>query len=133
MESPDLQSFEGDGTVPEERVTVTDGQIYTMLIEQKGNISATARELSVRRSTLKERIDKSAPLVALLNDMREGAVDQAEQNQFSDVEKGDGPASRFLLTTLGKDRGYTAGVSGNGKGGEIVVQIKSFSENPDGA
>jgi hypothetical protein len=112
---------------------VSDADIYEQLAASDGNQSKAARELGVSRRYLHGRIEKSATLVALLQDMQEEILDTAENNVFADVRKNDPTANRFVLSTLGKSRGWSQGVAGSGKDGEIVVQINRLSEKPDGA
>ncbi len=111
--------------------TITDGVIYDTLQDVRGNVSRAALLLSMRRGILYDRIMKTPDLCALLQDYREALVDTAEDNTRADVEKGDPQASRFILQTLGKDRGYTTGVVGSGKGGAIVVELRSFDGGTD--
>lgn len=110
---------------------VDDGMIYEALVAQSGNIGATARFLRVSRRWLKSRIDRKAPLISLLQDMRETVIDQAEVNVFNDVIKNDPTANRFVLSTIGKERGYSSGVAGSGKNGEIVIQINKLAPEPE--
>jgi hypothetical protein len=105
---------------------VSNGDIFDALERSRGNIGAAARELGVRRALVASRIDKEPELASLIEDFRQSTVDTAEDNVHKDVEKGDPTASRFILQSIGKDRGYTIGVSGQGKGGAIVVELRSF-------
>lgn len=114
--------------VLEPRVPVTSAQIYEALSASNGNISASARAVGLTRTNFVARVQKSPALMALLEDLRETIVDKAEQNQYAEVLAGDAAASRFILQTLGKNRGYSTGVAGTGKDGAIVVEIKSFTE-----
>lgn len=82
-------------------------EYYDALSQTKGNISACARLLNMRRSSLKERIDASPELRAKLEEVREEMLDKAEENVYDRVEQGDDAMTRFVLSTLGKERGYT--------------------------
>lgn len=104
---------------------VEDGAIYTVLVEVRGNLSRAAAELGLRRGVLKERVDRSPILVSLLQDLRQGIVDKSEDNIFLAVERGDEPMSRFVASTLGKDRGWSQGVVGK-NGGAIEIVIRDF-------
>lgn len=106
---------------------VNDGQIYDELVKQKGNKAATARMLGISRRRIAERIDRSVVLTALCQDMVEEILDTAEDNVYADVLKNDPTANRFVLSTRGKERGWASGVAGQGKGGEIVVQINRLA------
>lgn len=105
----------------------TRAEIYEALIASKGNINAAVRELGSDRRWVNQTITSTPELVALLDDIREGTIDTAEQNIFADVEKGDQSASRFVVSTIGKKRGWNPGVEGSGKNGAIVVEIREFT------
>jgi hypothetical protein len=97
---------------------VTAEQAEQALVACDGNISAAARSLGVKRSKFKERIDRTPELVKLLEDLREEVIDDAESNMFSAAKKGDLGAAKFVLTTIGKARGYVTRVESTGKDGE---------------
>lgn len=124
----EASDFEPDYLPGSQDQKVTDAEIYEMLIQQDGNISATARALVMSRRRCKERIDRSPVLTALLIDSTEEIVDIAAGNVFADVRKNDPTANRFVLSTIGKERGFSTGVAGTGKNGEIVVQINRLSD-----
>lgn len=113
---------------------VTNSAIYDQLVASEGNVSHAANALGVSRTWLARKIDKNVTLTAMLLDRREEIIDIAEQNVFADVRKNDPTANRFVLQSLGKERGWATGVAGIGKGGEIVVVINRLAEGPkDGA
>ncbi len=112
--------------------TVTASDIYEALVESEGNISRAAAKLGVSRSWVQKKIDTNVTLLAMLQDRREAVVDQAETNVFADVYKNDPTANRFVLQSIGKERGWSSGVGGTGKNGEIVVVINKLG-TPDGA
>jgi len=111
---------------------ITEGEIYRALQEADGNKSEAARQLGMERRVLQERIDRSPTLVSLMSDLNEDIIDEAETNHRKRVRSGQDPtAERFILQTLGKGRGYTTGVAGSGKDGDIVITVRKFGE-PDG-
>ncbi len=71
-----------------------------------GNISAAARMLDRRRVSLKTYIDRQPKVSQLLNDLRDDMLDHAEWNFYRATKMGDLGASKFVLQTLGRDRGY---------------------------
>lgn len=112
---------------------VPDREIAKALVATKGNISAAARVLTqslsppvvterrrvsaptpertssapiITRAYVKRRIDSSPALQALLEDIRESILDDAESNVFKQVKAGNTEESKFVLTTLGRSRGY---------------------------
>lgn len=109
---------------------VSAAEIFEALTLHEGNIAACCRELSMTRSKLMERINQTPELMELLSDLREEVLDYAEGFQFKRAKSGADPASeRFLLSTIGKQRGYSTSVAGMGANGDIVVTIKRFGED----
>jgi hypothetical protein len=107
---------------------IDNAAVYSQLEASAGNISSAARELGVSRRWLQGRIDKVPALNALVQDYREEIVDIAQDNVFADVRRNDPTANRFVLQTLGRSRGFGNVVEGNGKNGEIVVNIVRLSD-----
>ena len=104
------------------RPDVSDEDLAKALIKYGGNISATARSFNKRRRYVSERIDMSEYLQSLKDDLRAEVIDYAEQNYVVKVMEGDMAASAFVLTTLGKDRGYTTRSELTGVGGASVFK-----------
>ena len=84
----------------------SDEQIAVALRTCRGNLSAVARILGLRRQKLKERVDRTPDLVAVRMDELEALLDKAEENIYEAVYAGDYKATIFVLRTLGRDRGY---------------------------
>lgn len=117
-----------DTLLAEEKAPVSLGDIYRAIEASGGNMTAAAKALGRRRSTIEARVNASPPLVALLSELRAGLVDQAEGNIVADVARGDQAASKFVLQTLGKDRGYVVGVGVGGlQGDALKVEIIKFA------
>lgn len=111
----------------------TLAEIAASLEKNRGNLSKCSRDLSVRRKNLVERIGKHPDLQAVLDEIRDERIDKAEDNIYDDLDKGDPAASRFVLATLGKDRGWVTRNESTGKGGgDLSVTIKKFSDAPEG-
>lgn len=105
-------------------------KVAAVLTANSGNISKSARDLGVNRGNLKKRIDLNPELQALLMDLRDEIVDIAEDNIYKDVREGDSGASRFVLATLGKDRGWVTRQENSNKE-PIEITVRSFSDAPD--
>lgn len=108
-------------------VSYTDADIATWLLEHKGNISAVARQLNTRRKYIADRVERRPELKELLEEIRQTVIDKAEQNVFVSVESGDLGESRYVLGTIGKDRGYVARVETNKD--PIIVNVRQFSDS----
>lgn len=91
-----------------------DWQIIQALQEEKGNLSAVARRLELKRRILAERVYSDSELKDALIEARDGCIDKAEANIFEAVDAKDLEASKFVLRTIGKQRGYTYGTEISG-------------------
>lgn len=87
-------------------MSITNEQIYDALVHTRGNITKAARLLETRRATLKARIDQTPVLLDLIKEQKEALLDQAEENFSVAVERGDLGASKMILETVGRERGY---------------------------
>lgn len=105
-------------------------KVAAVLTASSGNITKAARDLGINRGNLKKRIDTHPELQALLMDLRDEIVDIAEDNIYKDVRDGDSGASRFVLSTLGKDRGWVTRQENSNKE-PIEITVRSFSDTPD--
>lgn len=84
----------------------TEAQAEQALLACYGNVSAAARALGVKHSTLFYRLKKSARLQEARILAEEQALDVAEDSLLKAVKKGEAWAVCFLLKTRGKRRGY---------------------------
>lgn len=88
-------------------VQLTQQDIANALEEVDGNLAKAAALLGVRRGKLVTAISRDTDLRELHEDYLERAIDNAQANVFEAVEAKNYQASCFLLSTLGKDRGYS--------------------------
>lgn len=84
----------------------SDVQLVAYLTVTQGNFMECAKRLGVSRTAIRKRVKKSLEISALVEDFREGQLDEAEAALFRAVKRGDIRAICFVLKTLGKDRGY---------------------------
>ena len=82
-------------------------KVIEMLTATHGNVSLASQKLGVNRRTIHRHMKKNPALRQVVEDCREQVLDRAEENIFEAAEKGDLAACRFILTTLGKARGYS--------------------------
>lgn len=85
----------------------TDEQAYDALKATRGNFSKAAEMCGVRRRTFADRVAQKPVLKELIEEMREEVVDQAEENFTNAVYANDLQASKLILETVGRGRGYT--------------------------
>lgn len=78
----------------------------------RGNVTEAAGKLKVAPTRLRRLITRSARLTEVMNEAREQLADIAESNIMDALTDDEDYArrdsmSKFVLTTLGKQRGYT--------------------------
>ena len=77
-------------------------------IENSGGILTTiAKRCDVSRVTLYAYLKKHPELNKYLHGEREKIIDLAETSLFTQVQEKQAWATKFLLATVGKNRGYT--------------------------
>ena len=72
----------------------------------EGSLADAAELLGLSRSRLKSFIERRPDLGDLLDQYRESVLDRVERNVHMRALNGDWRAERFILTTLGRVRGY---------------------------
>lgn len=87
--------------------TIRREGVLAALLRSSGSIADAAALLGVRRHELATRISRDPELRQYHMDFVESAIDKAQQNVFQAVANGDYAASQFVLTTLGKGRGFS--------------------------
>lgn len=117
--------------LPEPGDPPSDLRIYEALKEFEGNITNVAISFDVPRYVIAKRINEVPLLNEVAQDFRQSLVDVAEEKLARLIAQEDGATVRFVASTLGKDRGYSTGVAGMGKGGAIIVELRSFGGPED--
>jgi hypothetical protein len=112
-------------------------EVRTALWMNRGNVSEAAKLLKVSSQRLRRFVDNNEYLKDQQNESREVLKDIAEENVYdaltdaADAGRRDS-MSRFVLQTIGKDRGFGTGSSGiNLKGpakGRITITWDDGSE-----
>jgi hypothetical protein len=102
----------------------TDEEIAHELIRHKGKLSLTAKALAVDSTYVRLRIRENPEVNAAYQHARDMIVDIAEQVILKHLYRDSERAAEFILTTLGKDRGYTSRTEITGKdGAELEVTL----------
>lgn len=87
------------------------GDIKKALIEEGGNITRAAKRLGASRRAIYYRIEKAKRLGTVVDTERQAKselrLDLAERNLDNDLEAGRWRATEYVLSTLGKKRGYS--------------------------
>lgn len=102
----------------------------TALWRCRGNISLAARLIKVSSSRLRNYVAKSPRLTDEVREAQQQLVDVAEDIAYEALTDGDDPGrrdqmARFVMSNLGRDRGYgtgKAGVTINNPKGPVVIQ-----------
>lgn len=102
-------------------------EVAAMLREHRGNLARTATALAISRGSLVSRVQANPPLQEIVAELRENILDKAEDNIFKEVEQGDAAASRFVLQTLGKDRGWVTRQENSNKE-PLEITVRTFSD-----
>ena len=96
-----------------------DPQTIIDAIKQAQGIKATAAaNLKCSRQTVTNYIDRYPAVKAAYQEAVESTIDLAQSKLIVLVEREEWPAIRFMLATLGKDRGFTERTEFQQIGGE---------------
>lgn len=92
--------------------------IYT----SHGNYAQMARLLGRRRNKVRDFVLSKPEIKEIFDEVRESLVDDVEASVFSCALAGDGPSQRFVLSTIGKNRGYSTRTETTGaEGGPVRI------------
>ena len=124
-DEPKPYDFEGCKTRRNQNGKYFETDVVAAIYYTGGLFGEMASLLGRTRRGVKEHIERNPELQTLIEEVRESKLDAVEKGLFDlAIIAHDGPSQRFLLQTLGKDRGYTTRheVSGPG-GGPIETTI----------
>ena len=111
---------------------ITD--VMAALCVTGGQINMAASLLGRKPEKLRAYINRQPEIMEYLEAVSGTLVDRVEYSHTMSAIRGDGPAQRFILSTLGKGRGYTTRTEVGGVGGGPVVQEVRWSiQAPDGS
>lgn len=105
-------------------------EVRTALWLNKGNIANTAKVLKVDSGRLRRFVNNSIYLTSEMQEAKEVIKDKAEAVVVEALEDAQDPGrrdsmARFVLSSIGKDRGYGSGagvgVSVNGPKGRMTI------------
>jgi len=103
-------------------------EVMVALFEHQGNVGAAALAIERPRHRVQKLINETPTLQMFLMDLQETRIDKAEQVIDHYLNEGDFGAARLVVTTQGKQRGWTQRSEVTGKdGGAVTVVI----EGPD--
>ena len=82
-------------------------RVVKALRDHSGNVTRASAQLGINRTSLHRRISGDKNLQEILSDCRESLCDEAESKIAVAVKAGDVTACKFVLSTIGKNRGYS--------------------------
>jgi hypothetical protein len=88
----------------------TDKDVKTVMEAIKGSagiVSTIAKRMGVEWHTANERIQRYPEALAAFADEREGILDMAEATIFTAIKSGDTGSAKWILSTIGRKRGFT--------------------------
>lgn len=106
-------------------------QVIAALIKT-GTILGASKLLGADRGTIKRYIDADPEIEAAVFEAKEILIDLAETGLMANVKKQNQSAINYVLSTLGKERGYVTRVENTGKGGgpmESEIRVKSNNQS----
>lgn len=106
-------------------------QVIEALQKARGIKAVAAKVLGCSRQTVDNYIGRYVTVKAAYQEQRETLVDIAEGKLMKKLDTDEWPAIKFILTTLGKERGYTERTEVTGAEGKAVVIQYTGNVNPD--
>lgn len=92
-----------------------------------GSLQEMAELLGRRRNSVKEYLTANPDVREYVEDVKEGSVDKLESAEIRNALAGDPTSRRFILQTLGKNRGYTTRTEQTGKDGGPIDHTDPIS------
>lgn len=93
---------------------------YAALVHSNGHIADAALLLGRQRGQFARWLKAHPEFSVLQDDLVETDLDTVERSVFDAAKSGDGANARFLLTTKGKNRGYSTRTELTGRDGEAI-------------
>ena len=100
--------------------------VIAAILATRGNFTEMGSLLGRRRNAVRDFVLANLDVKDVLDEIRECFLDEAEEKHNALAQAEDGPALRFILGTLGKDRGYTSRVEQTGRDG-AAIQIQAIT------
>ena len=107
----------------------TEQQVIDALTQAKGLRAPAAEALHCSRQTIGNYINRCPAVKEAYEDALEETLDLAQSKLMDLVEKEHWGAIRFILATLGKDRGFTEKVQVQTTGGDCEACRRQFEED----
>lgn len=118
--NPDEYDFEGCYTRMNPDRGVAERDLVAAMLKHRGNYSRMAADLDRSRMVVRSAVEKDDEFRALRDEIRETILDEIETGVFNTAMSGDTAQQRFVLQTLGKERGFVTREERTGAGGEPI-------------
>ena len=89
------------------KTDILKNQFIPLFRDNLCNVSKTCKQLDITRQCFYSWIDLDSVFEQRINNIKASMIDKAEENILNAIDEGNLKASMFLLTTLGKNRGYS--------------------------
>ena len=114
----------------------TTGEVIDALEDARGVKAHAARILKCERHTVDNYIDRHPTVARAYQNLRETMVDMAEHRLMLRLNAGDWAAVKYVLSTLGRRRGYVTGhdVTSDDKpiaGGFAIIEVPMDDDDDD--
>jgi len=109
--------FENCPTRMDRHVPYHKPDVAAAIYKTGGIFAHMAYLLGRRRNRIREYVISNPDLMDMMEEVRDSAIDVIEDNVINQAVKGDAQQGRFILQTLGKDRGYSSRSETTGRDG----------------
>jgi len=129
---PEQYDFEGCQTRADRFGPYNKHDVVAAILLSKGTFSQMAILLGRNRGRVRDYVLSRPDVKEIFDDIREGLIDQLEADTFTSAIAGDPTDRRFLLTTIGKNRGYSTRTEATGADNAplIPVNMDKLKEAP---
>lgn len=121
----EFYDFENCESVMFRSLPLIEVDVYAALMHERGNLGRAAKLLCRPRRVLTDWMRSVPEMHQVLDEIRDTRIDNIQDSVISAAELGDGAQARFVLTTLGKERGFTTRVESTGKDGAPLDRVIS--------
>ena len=121
---PENWDFGSCDTVLHPEMPIAHDDLVAAIRATESQVSSMMRLLGRSRAAIMRAISSSEAVQEIFGEYREYVVDTVEAGVLKKAMAGDGPSERFVLTTLGKNRGYSQRVESTGPNGGPVETVQ---------
>lgn len=120
---PDAYDFQNCETRLDRFGPYNKHDVVAAILVSKGTFSQMAVLLGRNRSRVRDYVLARPDVKEIFDDIREGMLDQLEADTFHSAMAGDPTDRRFLLTTVGKNRGYSTRTEATGADNAPLIPV----------